>query len=124
MAADPLHGFGYLGLLSRKVDKYEFEPGMPSLSIGAMRSLWFLLSVVVALHSAVDATSSKERRSILDGTFPTILTPDFVETVQEIVDAGGVPGLTLAIVYESGPAELGAWGIRSENGTNMTTDVR
>jgi hypothetical protein len=89
-----------------------------------MKLLWSFLSVVVALHSAVDVTAGKEPRSAVNGTSPTILTPDFVETVQGIVDAGGIQGLTLAIVNKSGPAELGAWGIRSENGTNMTTDVR
>jgi hypothetical protein len=89
-----------------------------------MRLLWSLFSVVVALHSAADASAVKERRSTLSGTPAAILTPDFVNTVQEIVDAGGVQGLTLAIVNKTGPAELGAWGIKSENGTKMTTDVR
>jgi len=88
-----------------------------------MKLLWFLLSVVV-LHGVLDVTAGKERRSTLNGTSATILTPDFIETVQEIVDAGGVQGLTLAIVNKTGPAEFGAWGIKSENGTNMTTDVR
>jgi len=88
-----------------------------------MRLLWFILSIIVALHSAVDATTGKERRSTLNGTSPTILTPDFIQTVQEIVDAGGVQGLTLAIVNKAGPSEFGAWGIKSENGTKMTTDV-
>jgi hypothetical protein len=89
-----------------------------------MRLLCFLLSVVVALYSAVEATAGKERRSAVDGTSATILTPDFVESVQEIVDAEGIPGLTLAIVNKTGPVEFGAWGIKSENGTKMTTDVR
>ena len=80
--------------------------------------------MLLAPHSAFGATAGKERRSSLNGTSATILTPDFVETVQEIVDEGGVPGLTLAIVNKTGPPELGAWGIKSENGTNMTTDVR
>jgi hypothetical protein len=31
--------------------------------------------------------------------------------------------LTLAIVHKTKPAEFGAWGIKSENGTKMTTDV-
>jgi len=78
-----------------------------------------LLSIVVALHSAVDAAAYKERRST-----PKVFTPDFVQSVQKIVDAEGIPGLTLAIVNKTGPAELGAWGIKSENGTKMTTDVR
>ena len=84
-----------------------------------MRLLCFLLFIIVTtLQSAVDAAASKERRST-----PNVLTPDFVESVQNIVDAEGIPGLTLAIVNKTGPAELGAWGIKSENGTKMTTDV-
>jgi len=89
-----------------------------------MRLLCFLLSVVVALHSAVEANAGKEPRSIVNGTSATILTSDFVESVQEIVNAEGIPGLTLAIVNKTGPTEFGAWGIKSENGTKMTTDVR
>ena len=104
-----------------------------------MKLLCFLLSVTVALHSAVGSSRieairprtersargvlTAERRSNVSGTSATILTPDFIETVQEIVDAGGVQGLTVAIVNKTGPAEFGAWGIKSENGTNMTTDV-
>ena len=79
----------------------------------------FLLYIVVALHTVVDAAAGKERRST-----PNVLTPDIVESVQKIIDAEGIPGLTLAIVNKTGPAELGAWGIKSENGTKMTTDVR
>jgi hypothetical protein len=107
-----------------------------------MRLLWFLLSVIFALHSPVESlgaeairprternarvvlTAGNERRSTVNGTSATILTPDFVESVQEIVDSKGIPGLTLAIVNKTGPAEFGAWGIKSENGTKMTTDVR
>ena len=88
-----------------------------------MRPLWFL-SAVVALHSTVGSSTSKQRRSTPNGASPTVLTPEFVETVQEIVDAGEIPGLTLAFVSLTGPAELGAWGIKSEDGTNMATNVR
>ena len=88
-----------------------------------MRLLSFVLSVV-ALHSAVEVTAGRERRSTVSGTSATILTPDFVESVQKIVDSEGIPGLTLAIVNKTGPAEFGAWGIKAENGTKMTTDVR
>jgi hypothetical protein len=89
-----------------------------------MRLLCFRLSIVVALYSTVEATAGKEPRSIINGTSATILTPDFVDSVQKIVDSEGIPGLTLAIVNKTGPAEFGAWGIKSENGTKMTTDVR
>jgi hypothetical protein len=85
--------------------------------------LGFLLSIVLALHNTVDAAVLKGRRSA-NGTSATVLTPDFVKFVQEVVDANQIPGLTMAFVNKTGPAELGAWGIKSENGTNMTTDVR
>jgi hypothetical protein len=85
-----------------------------------MKLPFFLLSIVVVLHCVVDAAASEERRS----TSATILTPDVVKAVQEIADAQGVPGLTLAVINRTGLAEFGAWGIKSENGTNMTTDVR
>ncbi len=89
-----------------------------------MKLPFFLLSVLVVLHCTVDATASEERRSAVNGTSATILTPDVVKAVQKIADAQGIPGLTLAVVNKSGLAEFGAWGIKSENGTNMTTDVR
>jgi hypothetical protein len=88
-----------------------------------MKLLWFLLSIVDVLHTALNTTAGQERRPTLNGTSTTILTPGFIETVQEIADAEGIPGLTLAIVNKTGPSELGAWGIKSENGTNMTTNV-
>jgi hypothetical protein len=83
-----------------------------------------LLSIVLALYNAVDVTVGKGPQSALNGTPAKILTPDLVEFVQDIVDADNVPGLTMAIVHKTGPAELGAWGIKSEDGTKMTTDVR
>ena len=89
-----------------------------------MRPLLFLFSAVVALHSAVGASTGKQRRSAPYGASTTVLTPEFVETVQEIIDVEGIPGLSLAFVSLTGPPELGTWGIKSENGTNMTTDVR
>ena len=83
----------------------------------------FLFSVVLALRCTAVATVVKGRRSTLNGS-TTILTPELVKFVQGVVDADNIQGLTLAIVHKTGPAELGAWGIKYENGTNMTTDVR
>jgi hypothetical protein len=86
--------------------------------------LGFLLSIFLALYSTVDASILKGRQSNPNGTSGPILTPDLVQFVQNIVETDGIPGLTLAIVHKTGPAEFGAWGIKSENGTKMTTDVR
>jgi hypothetical protein len=76
-----------------------------------------ILPIILTLINAADATASS-------ATPPIILTPDFVQAVQQIVDADLIPGLTLAVVYKNEPPELGAWGIKDEDGTNMTTNVR
>ena len=86
--------------------------------------LWSFLPIFVAIHAATDAIASITQRATPAGTPATILTPDVIGIVQKIVDANKIPGLTVAIVDKSGHVELGAWGIKSENGTNMTTDVR
>jgi hypothetical protein len=83
-----------------------------------------LISIFLVLHNTAAGTVDKGRRSTPNGTSTAILTPDLVEFVQGVVNANEIQGLTLAIVHKTGPAELGAWGIKSENGTNMTTDVR
>jgi hypothetical protein len=86
--------------------------------------LGFLLFIFPALYSTVDATIQiKGRQSAPNGLSGSVLTPDVVQFVQEIVEADEIPGLTLAIVHKTRPAEFGAWGIKSENGTKMTTDV-
>jgi hypothetical protein len=75
--------------------------------------LSFLLPIIFLLRNATGVIADK-----------TILTPDFVQVVQNVVDSENIPGLTIAIVRENGPTELGAWGIKSEDGAKMTTDVR
>jgi len=89
---------------------------------------WILrvLPILAAIHNAADVTAIKGKRSspsLAERSAPTILTPDFVNAVQKIVDAKKIPGLTLAIVYKDKQTEFGAWGIKSEDGTNMTTDT-
>jgi len=92
-------------------------PNASYLSVNQIMRLWSLLPIILTLINAPDATASS-------ATPPIVLTPDFVQAVQQIVDADWIPGLTLAVVYKNGPPELGAWGIKDEDGTNMTTDVR
>ncbi|KAI0296713.1 beta-lactamase/transpeptidase-like protein [Russula brevipes] len=86
--------------------------------------LWSFLPILVAIHAATDAIASITQRATPAGTSATILTPDVIGIVQKIADANKIPGLTVAIVDKSGHVELGAWGIKSENGTNMTTDTK
>jgi len=87
-----------------------------------MRPPWFLLSVIIVIHSAVDVTAGKEQRSNVNGTSATILTPDVVQAVQEIVDSKAVLGGSV-VLFNKTKTEFLAFGVKSENGTNMTTDV-
>jgi hypothetical protein len=88
--------------------------------------LGFLLSIFPALYNAVDATIVKldGRQSGSNGTFGSVLTPDVVQLVQRVLDTDPIPGLAVAIVYKNKSAEYGTWGIKYENGTKMTKDVR
>jgi hypothetical protein len=81
-----------------------------------------LWSFLFAIHAATDAIASIMQRGTPPGA--SVLTPDVIGIVQNIADANKIPGLTVAIVDKSGHVEHGAWGINSENGTKMTTDVR
>ncbi|KAI0252716.1 beta-lactamase/transpeptidase-like protein [Lactifluus subvellereus] len=84
------------------------------------------LPIIVLLHNATGGIASGWKRSSSpepSTTGQNILTPDFVKAVQDVIDAEEIPGLTLAIVRETGPTEFGAWGIKSEDGTKMTTDT-
>jgi len=88
--------------------------------------LSFLLPIIVLLRNATGVIADVQQRSHSvgpSGTEKTILTPDFVQAVQNIIDAEKIPGLTMAVVRENGPTEFGAWGIKSEDGAKMTTDV-
>ncbi|KAH9994422.1 hypothetical protein BJV77DRAFT_304942 [Russula vinacea] len=72
-----------------------------ALAINWCMKLGFLLSIVLALHNSVDAAVLKGRRSA-NGTSATVLTPEFVEFVQQVVDADQIPGLTMAVVIKPG----------------------
>ena len=72
-----------------------------------MKPLLFLLSAVVALYGAVDGTLVKSDDRLLTMRLP-LSSPDVVQILQEIIDAGGIPNLILAIVNQTRPAEVGA----------------
>ena len=71
---------------------------------------------VVLNHDAdtVDAHSSSASRRVM--------TPEFKQFVQEIIERYDVPGLSLGVLH-GGEVELGAWGRRTEDNDPMTEDV-
>jgi hypothetical protein len=55
---------------------------------------------------------------------PKVITPEFSEFVEQIVNTANIHGLSLAVVRKNGDAEFGAWGNRTEEGDAMTSSVR
>ena len=51
------------------------------------------------------------------------LSPSLVEYIQSQVDSKQLPGVAIAVLHPDDSVEYGAWGIRTEEGANMTTDV-
>ena len=53
-----------------------------------------------------------------------IITPQLSHFVEKLRAEANIPGLTLGLVHADGQAEYGAWGIKDEDGTEMTPEVR
>lgn len=54
----------------------------------------------------------------------SIITPELSEYIETLRSEWNIPGITLGVVHSGGKVELGAWGRKSEDGDEMTTDVR
>ncbi|KAI0271640.1 beta-lactamase/transpeptidase-like protein [Gloeopeniophorella convolvens] len=85
-----------------------------------------LLPHAIVVYHAVGAVAWGDQQPLISepsGAATPILTPDFSEFVQRLIENGKIPGLTVAVVRKDGPTELGAWGIKSEEGAAMTSDT-
>lgn len=72
------------------------------------------ITTTVAASSGVTTTGNS--------TIQT-LTPELVEWIQGQVDTKVLPGVAVAVVHDDGSLEYGNWGVRTEDGVNMTSDV-
>jgi hypothetical protein len=52
-----------------------------------------------------------------------IITPEFSEFVQQVINTSNIHGLSLAVVRKEGDPEFGAWGNRTEELDKMTSSV-
>lgn len=52
-----------------------------------------------------------------------ILTPEFSSFVDGVLAKFNLPGVSISVSRKDGTSELGAWGIRTEDGEQMTPDV-
>ncbi|KAH9001593.1 beta-lactamase/transpeptidase-like protein [Lactarius akahatsu] len=76
-----------------------------------------ITTATVALIS--QATANQHIFDVLE----PVLTPDFRDIIQGIVDTHQIPGLALAIVRKNGHSEFGTWGKKSEDGSRVTEDT-
>lgn len=72
------------------------------------------ITTTLAASSGVTTTGN--------GTIQT-LTPALVEWIQDQVNTNVLPGVAVAVVHDDGSLEYGSWGVRTEDGVNMTSDV-
>ncbi|KAH9180217.1 beta-lactamase/transpeptidase-like protein [Lactarius sanguifluus] len=77
------------------------------------------LIAITTVALIAQATANQHTFNVLE----PVLTPDFTDIIQGIVDTHQIPGLALAIVRKNGHSEFGTWGKKSEDGSRVTEDT-
>ena len=80
-----------------------------------------MLFARLALVLVAIQTTSAEQTPLTSEIRP-IITPEFTHFVETLRESESVPGIALGVVHE-GRTVANSWGIRSEDGTNVTSDV-
>lgn len=58
------------------------------------------------------------------GGIRQVLTPEFSDYIDRVLNQNSVPGISLGVVRKDGTFELGAWGSKTDDGEPVTPDVR
>lgn len=82
-----------------------------------------LLSSAFLLVAASRALAQSQLPSHADASFKEALTPEVQQLVEKLMNASGIPGMSLGIVHPDGHTEFGTWGIKSEVGDKVTKEV-
>jgi hypothetical protein len=80
---------------------------------------WLCLAVYGQLLSRIQTVFSRPNLT----SEGRVVTQEFSEFVEELLNDSNLHGLSLAIVRKEGDPEFGAWGERTEEGDMMTTRV-
>ncbi|KAI0063208.1 beta-lactamase/transpeptidase-like protein [Artomyces pyxidatus] len=80
------------------------------------------LLAVLAIPGTL-AISTTDQQPLLRLKDDRILTPSLVEFIDGVVKTQQVEGLTLAVIRADGESEYGAWGRKTEDDDEMTTDT-
>lgn len=76
---------------------------------------WFIFqtsSYAVAQQQVLDVNRVGKRA----------ITPEVEKLVERLLNEADIPGLSLGVVHGD-EIELGEWGVKTEDGANMTADV-
>ena len=82
-----------------------------------------LASYVCAQQTPFSTENTLGRAGSTGGNANRVLTPELKQLVQDVVDNGTVPGLSLAVVHDGDVVEFETWGRKTEDGDEMTVDV-
>lgn len=82
-----------------------------------------LISSAFLLVTAPFAIAQSQPSGNADASLKKALTLEVEQLVERLMNAAGIPGLSLGIVRPDGHTEFGTWGIKSEAGEKVTKEV-
>lgn len=89
-----------------------------------LKTLIFSFSFLcLSVAEQVVLDTGTDDSSILASAHKRAITPDVAALVEELMRKGGIPGLSLGIVHSNHTTEVEAWGIKTEDGDELATDV-
>ena len=72
---------------------------------------------------AEDRVSDRGGRNALSSEAIATLNSDIKALIQSLMERARIPGLSIGVVHPDSSTELASWGIRTEGGDPMTSDV-
>ena len=88
-----------------------------------------LAALVALLASSTFAQQTAFQFALEESTVAGIsttkhaLTPGVLNLTEQLMKEGDIPGLSIGVVHSNDIVEVQSWGIRSEDGDVLTTDV-
>lgn len=81
-----------------------------------------LIRGIVALLLVAGCLAQQEVLSVEDRK--RAITPAISDLGDRLLKEGKIPGLSIGVVHSNGTVELKSWGVKTEDGDAMTSDVR
>lgn len=78
---------------------------------------------IVSTQQLVLSDTDGDTSSVTDSGYSPLINSGVQALVRSVMKQARIPGLSLGVVRLNGGVELASWGIRSESGDRMTSDV-